>query len=62
MTLELEVSMNFHELIRKNDQEVNKVVSKQLRFIMGLLLFVWVLNVKGIYVIDSQVFNRVMIV
>lgn len=54
--------MNFHELIRKNDQEVNKVVSKQLRFIMGLLLFVWVLNMKGIYVIDSQVFNKVMVV
>jgi len=54
--------MNFYDVINKNNKEVNKLVSKQMRLIMMLLFLVWILNIRGIFVINSSVFNVLLIV
>lgn len=54
--------MKFSEVIEENSNDVNRMVSKQLRFVMVLLFLVWILNINQIFIINEMKFNRLMLV
>lgn len=54
--------MNFSKVFEENSNEVNRLVAKQLRFVLVLIFFVWILNVRDIFIISSDEFNFVMLV
>lgn len=54
--------MKFSEVIEENSNDVNRMVSKQLRFVMILLFLVWILNINNVFIINEVKFNRIMLV
>lgn len=54
--------MNFSKIFVENSNEVNRLVAKNLRFVLLLIFFVWILNVQDIFIINADEFNFVMLV
>lgn len=53
--------MDYSQIIEDNSYAVNRMVSKQLRFVLVLIFIVWILNLKDIFIINEEGFNKVML-
>lgn len=53
--------MDYSQIIEDNSYAVNRMVSKQLRFVLILIFIVWILNMKEVFIINQEGFNKVML-
>lgn len=53
--------MKFSQVFEENSNDVNKLVSRQLRYVMLLFFIVWELNSRNVFIIQTEVFNKVML-
>lgn len=53
--------MKFSQVFEENSNDVNKLVARQLRYVMLLFFIVWILNSRNIFIIDTEKFNKVML-
>ncbi|MBR3771617.1 MAG: HD-GYP domain-containing protein [Clostridium sp.] len=53
--------MKFSQVFEENSSDVNKLVSVQLRYVVLLFFFVWFLNDRKIFAVNSVTLNKVML-